>query len=236
MASGFSTKEAKELLTRLDSIQKQQQTLIGLPEKYRADAERLARGMVSYRAFENTVRDEVLRGKDNSGSIRGIDALIRDIAAYRRLLPIAQYCDKLSSPHQSEIRELRQSLSSCTGGLRRMFASSSQKQKAEQAYTALGSLLGSDYAVHTEQMTADAQQIERTSAAAAMQEWNQDRGTYYQAAAAALAKVQGGSIAEFDTLFRQFDSLLQPVRQAEQTMEQSREAVLSEKTDLHENR
>ena len=141
MASGFSTKEAKELLTRLDSIQKQQQTLIGLPEKYRADAERLARGMVSYRAFENTVRDEVLRGKDNSGSIRGIDALIRDIAAYRRLLPIAQYCDKLSSPHQSEIRELRQSLSSCTGGLRRMFASSSQKQKAEQAYTALGSLL-----------------------------------------------------------------------------------------------
>ena len=225
MASGFSTKEAKELLTRLDSIQKQQQTLIGLPEKYRADAERLARGMVSYRAFENTVRDEVLRGKDNSGSIRGIDALIRDIAAYRRLLPIAQYCDKLSSPHRSEIRELRQSLSSCTGGLRRMFASSSQKQKAEQAYTALGSLLGSDYAVHTEQMTADAQQIERTSAAAAMQEWNQDRGAYYQAAAAALAKVQGGSIAEFDTLFRQFDSLLQPVRQAEQTMEQSREAV-----------
>ncbi|MBQ1807142.1 MAG: hypothetical protein II012_05895, partial [Ruminococcus sp.] len=71
----FNTRDAKELLRQLDELQKQQQTLLSLPSQFAADAQKQARSVQSVHGFENLVRDEVERGQDSSGSLRGADAL-----------------------------------------------------------------------------------------------------------------------------------------------------------------
>ena len=123
MALSFSAREAKELLSRLDSIQKQQEALRRLPETYRADAERLTRGLLGSRAFEGLVLDEVQQGRDSTASLRGADTLIADVVRLHQLQPIADYSQRLSAQHQTQAQQLRQSLNACAGGFRRMFGS-----------------------------------------------------------------------------------------------------------------
>ena len=86
----FNTRDAKELLRQLDELQKQQQTLLSLPSQYSADAQKQARSVQSVHGFENLVRDEVERGQDSSGSLRGADALVRSIVCCHKLQPIAR--------------------------------------------------------------------------------------------------------------------------------------------------
>ena len=226
MALSFSAREAKELLSRLDSIQKQQEALRRLPETYRADAERLTRGLLGSRAFEGLVLDEVQQGRDSTASLRGADTLIADVVRLHQLQPIADYSQRLSAQHQTQAQQLRQSLNACAGGFRRMFASSTQKQGAEQAYAALRQLLGGDYANHTAGMTADAQRIQQMTVAACCEQWAQNRGAFFKTAQTALKNLLGsGSVAAFDALLQQHEALLEPLRQTEAALGQGREEI-----------
>ncbi len=225
--AGFNTREAKDLLTKLDALQRQQEALYTKPGKYRADAEKIVRGMLGYRAFDHLVCDAVQRGKDSSGSLRGADTLVCDVVRYSRLQPIAAYCKQMTAPQHDQIAAWRQSLSACAGGLRRMFASSAKKQEAEHAFDALMQLINSDYGKYTEQMTADAQAIEQMTAAAAWQQWSQNRDAYRAGAHEVLDSVSDGTVSEFDKLIRQADSLSAPIQRAKQALEQSKAAVVT---------
>lgn len=225
--AGFNTQEAKALLAKLDQLQRQQQELQAKPERFRADAEKQVRSMQSYRAIDTLVCDEVLRNKDSSGSLRGADALVRDVVCYCQLRPIADYCAQMTAPHQSNITAWRQSLNACAGGLRRLFASSAKKQDAEQAYKALSRLINSDFGSYTGRMTADAQAIEQMTAAAAWQQWNQNRTAYRSGAREVLANVSAGNVSELDKLVRYMDSLTAPIERAKQALEQSKTAVVN---------
>ena len=228
MALSFSARDAKELLGQLDEIQKQQEALLRLPETCRADAEKCAQTMLRGRAFDPLVRDEVLHGRDSTASLRGADQLIADIVRYYKLAPIANYCQKLTAPHREQVQQLRQSLNACAGGFRRLFASQSQKQEAEQSYAALRRLLAGDYAGHTAGMTADAEKIRQMTNAAACEEWAKNRSAFLPAAREALKNLpDSGLVQEFETLLRQHDALLQPVRQAQQEIQAEKTAIVA---------
>ena len=224
----FNTKDAKELFRQLDELQKQQQTLLALPQQFAADAQKQARSIQSVHGFDNLVRGEVERGQDGSGSLRGADVLVRDIVCCHKLQPIARYCKKLTEPRQAQVQALRDSVSACAGGLKRFFASSSQKQDAEQAFAQLQALMHSDYAVHTRQMTADANAITQMTPQEAWQEWSQSRGAFRQTAREALGslyddKPMDGIAAVLDM----HERLLAPGQQLAEKLPQCRKNVLN---------
>ena len=224
----FNTKDAKELLRQLDELQKQQQTLLALPSQFASDAQKQARSIQSTQGFEKLVRDEVERGQDSSGSLRGAAELVRDVVCCHKLQPIARYCHKLTEPRQAQVQALRDSLSACAGGLKRFFASSSKKQDAEQAFAQLQALLNSDFAVHTRQMTADANVIVQMTPQAAWQEWSQSRGAYRQTAREALGGLYDDKpIAGIAAVLAQHEQLLAPKQQIAKNLTQSRQGVLN---------
>lgn len=224
----FNTRNAKELLRQLDELQKQQQTLLSLPSQYSADAQKQARSVQSVHGFENLVRDEVERGQDSSGSLRGADALVRSIVCCHKLQPIARYCQKLTGARQEQVQALRDSLAACAGGLKRFFASSSKKQDAEQAFAQLQALLNSDYAAHTRQMTADANAITQMTPQAAWQEWRQNRGAYRQTAQEALGSLYDDKpIAGVQAVLEQHELLLAPKQRIAGTQEQRKQNILN---------
>ncbi|MBQ2357637.1 MAG: hypothetical protein II395_02685, partial [Ruminococcus sp.] len=224
----FNTRDAKELLRQLDELQKQQQTLLSLPSQYSADAQKQARSVQSVHGFENLVRDEVERGQDSSGSLRGADALVRSIVCCHKLQPIARYCQKLTGARQEQVQALRDSLAACAGGLKRFFASSSKKQDAERAFAQLQALLNSDYAAHTRQMTADANAITQMTPQAAWQEWRQNRGAYRKTAQEALGILYDDKpIDGVAAVLRLHEQLLAPKQRIAGTQEQRKQNILN---------
>lgn len=226
MALSFSQKEAKELLHRLDDIQGQQEALLRLPAQFSADAEKRTRSMLGYHAFDNLVQDEVLRGRDTAESLRGADTLVADMVRLNRLLPLERECLATESTHLANAKQLKAQLSACTGGLRRLFASSAKKQEGEQAFAALQSLLGSPAVSRIAEMTKEAGIIKEMSPAVAWQIWNGNRGAFYQTARQTLAgAADSGFVAVFDSLLRELHTVSQPLRQAETVLEDDKAAV-----------
>lgn len=226
MALSFSHKEAKELLRRLDDIQRQQDELLRLPAQFSADAQKQTRSMLGYHAFDNLVQDEVLRGRDTADGLRGADTLVADIVRLQRLLPLERECRATANDHFANMKPLKAQLSACTGGLRRLFASSAKKQDGEQAFAALQDMLGGAAVSRLAAMTQEAGTIKEMTPAAAWQTWNGDRGAFYETARQTLAGVaDSGSVSAFDVLLRELLTVSQPVRQAETVLEDDKAAV-----------
>ena len=220
MALDYTAKEAKELLAEVQNMEREQEKLMRAPVEYRAKAEHQARGMLSFRAFENMVRDEVTRGKSGGRDVRGADELISAVVKYKKSLPIADYCKGMTAQKQAEVKQLAESLSAAGSGFRRLFASSSKKKDAQQAYGALKELMGSQYAAYTEGMVKDSRKIEQMTADEAWAELARDKASAYKAAKAALSNVESGKpIQEFEKLIECYGSMLRPFTQAEQAME-----------------
>lgn len=220
MALNYTVKEAKELLAEVQNMEREQERLVSAPEEYRAKAEQQARGMLSLRAFENMVRDEVTRGRSAGRDVRGADELVSGVVKYKKTLPIADYCKKMTEPKKAEVRQLADCLSAAGSGLRRLFASSSKKKDAEQAYTALKELMNSQYASYTEGMVKDAEKIGQMTADEAWAELAKDKAGAYKAAKAALSGVESGkTLQEFERVIERYNALILPFAQAEQAME-----------------
>ncbi len=228
MAQDFSSREAKELLARHRELNRQQNELAALPERFRQESLKTARQLRSAHAFENAARDGILRGKDSGASLFGTDKLISDLSRYQKLRPIADYAKQMLDRHQQQVRESCDSLQAGGSGLRRIFSSSQKKQDAQQAYHELSALLNTNYATDTERMQADAARIMQEPSAAAWRQWQQDPASLKDAAREALKEIveSGVALSEITQLLQQFARLEAPFRDAESVQQQSRSAIV----------
>ena len=226
MALEFSAKEAKELLSSVQNMQRQHEKLINAFEIYRAEAEKQAKGMLGYRAFENLLRDEIVRGKEGVKAPRGSDALARDIVCCQKLKPISRYCKQMTEPRRAEVQANTKKLSETAGGLKRLFASSAKKQEAAKAYAALTELMNSDYAKYTEGMAADVEKIERITPVEAWEELQRNKDIYYKESKSALARVRSDTaIGEFEKLIERHNALTAPFAGAEKELDRSKDEI-----------
>lgn len=227
MAQDFSSRDAKQLISRLSELQNQQRGLQGLPEQYRQDADRLTRNMLSYNAFGTLVRDEVLHNKNSINSVRDADKLMADVSRFEKLSPMADYAKQNAAPFEADAQRLQQSLSAVSGGLRRLFASSQKKQEGQEAYRQAEALLGSEYAKNIASMHAQAQQIQQQPAAAAWQEYTQNPAAFGKALRQMLPELErgGSGVKELGEVVSRHNALLQPFQNAETALKQDKKNI-----------
>ncbi len=105
--------------------------------------------------------------------------LVSSIFRYKAIMPLSDKADNLLHVYKHKIQYLTADLEPSTGTLKWFFTSSTNKQKAEEAYAELIDLLNKEYGSQASEITDKARNVEKSEANDAWEDFKQRSIEYF---------------------------------------------------------
>ena len=223
MARNFSSGETKNVINEHRRLLNILNGVINRGKQSEPELRRQLNRLQSIGAFGNMVISEMRSGSPSmNGEMQRFAVGLSNYAAFDKLSAEANRILRGMQPRlDNELRDAQ------TGGngLRWLFASSQKKNRAEEAYQYLASLLNTTYPQDVERLGNEAAALNNVTAEQALAQLTADR----QSVRKTLKKLTGSEVIprDFNTLLQQVQALQNRLGNAQQASDNSREAVRS---------
>ena len=223
MARNFSSGDTKNVINEHRRLLNILNGVINRGKQSEPELRRQLNRLQSIGAFGNMVISEMRSGSPSmNGEMQRFAVGLSNYAAFDKLSAEANRILRGMQPRlDNDLRDAQ------TGGngLRWLFASSQKKNRAEEAYQYLASLLNTTYPQDVERLGNEAAALNNVTAEQALAQLTADR----QSVRKTLKKLTGSEVIprDFNTLLQQVQALQNRLGNAQQAIDNSREAVRS---------
>ena len=230
MARSFSSGDTKNLINEHRRLLKILNDIISRSKQSEPELRRQLNRLQSVGAFGNAVISEIRSGSPSMN--HEMQRFAVQLSGYASLDKLSAEANRILRGMQprldNEIRDAQPGGS----GLRWLFASSQKKNRAEEAYQYLAGLLNTTYPQDVERLGNEAAALNTVSAEQALAELTADRTTVRRT----LQRLMGSEtiLRDFNTLLQQAQALQNRLANAQQLVENSREAVRTSAAKVQE--
>ena len=230
MARSFSSGDTKNLINEHRRLLKILNDIISRSKQSEPELRRQLNRLQSVGAFGNAVISEIRSGTPSVN--HEMQRFAVQLSGYASLDKLSAEANRILRGMQprldNEIRDAQPGGS----GLRWLFASSQKKNRAEEAYQYLAGLLNTTYPQDVERLGNEATALNTVTAEQALAELTADRTSVRRT----LQRLMGSEtiLRDFNTLLQQAQALQNRLANAQQLVENSREAVRTSAAKVQE--